>query len=183
MLESSNETVSELIAETESVGQEKSGLSELLESALKNDHTSRKDRERIHGVITGKLTGFDESGSPLVTFRELEAPGSAVARSIVALGGKEIGREVVLMFESGDTRRPIVMGLIEPAPGKRPDSSLSVEIDGERVILTAEKEIVLRCGNASLTLTRAGKVLIRGSYVSSRSSGVNRIKGGSIQLN
>jgi hypothetical protein len=42
---------------------------------------------------------------------------------------------------------------------------------------------VLRCGQASVTLTKAGKVLIRGTYVSSRSSGVNRIKGGSVQLN
>jgi hypothetical protein len=42
---------------------------------------------------------------------------------------------------------------------------------------------VLRCGKASITLTSAGKVLIRGTYVLSRSSGVNKIKGGSIQLN
>jgi hypothetical protein len=34
-----------------------------------------------------------------------------------------------------------------------------------------------------LTLTHAGKVLIRGAYVLSRSSGVNRIKGGSVQIN
>ena len=31
--------------------------------------------------------------------------------------------------------------------------------------------------------TRAGKVLVRGAYVSSRSSGVQRIKGGSVQIN
>ena len=44
-------------------------------------------------------------------------------------------------------------------------------------------EIELRCGKASLILTRAGKVLIRGAYLLSRSSGVNRIKGGSVQIN
>ena len=43
--------------------------------------------------------------------------------------------------------------------------------------------MVLRCGKASITLTKAGKVLIEGSYVLSRSTGVNRIKGGSVQLN
>ena len=59
-----------------------------------------------------------------------------------------------------------------------------LEIGGEeRLELTAEREIVLRCGKASITLTRAGKVLIRGDYISSRSSGVNKIKGGSVQLN
>ena len=50
-------------------------------------------------------------------------------------------------------------------------------------MLSADKEIVLKCGKASITLTRAGKILIRGAYLLSRSSGPNRIKGGSIQLN
>jgi len=44
-------------------------------------------------------------------------------------------------------------------------------------------QLVLRCGRASITLTAAGKVLIEGAYVSSRSTGVNRIKGGSVQIN
>ena len=33
------------------------------------------------------------------------------------------------------------------------------------------------------SLTKAGKVLIHGAYVSNRSSGVMRIKGGSVQIN
>ena len=51
------------------------------------------------------------------------------------------------------------------------------------MVLKAQQEIVLECGKASITLTRAGKVLIRGAYLLSRSSGVNRIKGGSVQIN
>jgi hypothetical protein len=43
--------------------------------------------------------------------------------------------------------------------------------------------LVLRCGKARITLTRAGKVLVEGTYISSRSSGVNRIRGGSVHLN
>jgi hypothetical protein len=42
---------------------------------------------------------------------------------------------------------------------------------------------VLRCGEASITLTKAGKILIRGTYVLSRSSGVNMVKGATIHLN
>jgi hypothetical protein len=51
------------------------------------------------------------------------------------------------------------------------------------MIVSAKEELVLRCGKASITLTKAGKVMIKGSYLLSRSSGVNRIKGGSVQLN
>jgi hypothetical protein len=50
-------------------------------------------------------------------------------------------------------------------------------------MVSAKEQLVLRCGKASITLTKEGKVLIQGAYVSSRSSGVNRIKGGSVQLN
>ena len=56
-------------------------------------------------------------------------------------------------------------------------------IDGQKVILEGHDEIELRCGEASIRLTKAGKILIRGKYLLNRSSGVNRILGGSVQVN
>ncbi len=58
-----------------------------------------------------------------------------------------------------------------------------VYLDGKRVVLEGKEEVVLKCGDASITLTKAGKILIRGKYLLSRSSGVNRILGGSVQVN
>ena len=152
------------------------------------------------GVVVGTVTAMDESGRPLVALGT--AAGSAgcpdprrsptAARSTVALGQNDVGREVVVMFEGGDAAKPIVVGLIQPptsaqsaAAPERPSTLSAVEakLDGEQIVLSAEREIVLRCGQASITLTRAGKVLIRGAYLLSRSSGVNRIKGGSVQIN
>jgi len=49
--------------------------------------------------------------------------------------------------------------------------------------VSAKEQLVLRCGKASITLTKAGKIVIDGAYISCRSSGVYRIKGGSVQLN
>jgi hypothetical protein len=43
--------------------------------------------------------------------------------------------------------------------------------------------VVLRCGDASITLTQAGKVIIRGNYIVSRSSGYNKIKGAAVDIN
>jgi len=60
---------------------------------------------------------------------------------------------------------------------------MEVLADGESIRINGQKEIVLRCGLASITLTRDGKILLRGAYVQSRSSGVNRIKGASVQIN
>jgi hypothetical protein len=134
---------------------------------------------RHDGPVVGLLTGFDQHGIPQVRFAGSCGERPIPARSVVPLGSDLVGREVVLLFEQGDPARPLVMGVVR-APRLEP---VRTEIDGEKLVLTAEREIVLRCGAASITLTRAGKVLIRGTYVLSRSSGVNRIKGGSVQIN
>jgi hypothetical protein len=59
----------------------------------------------------------------------------------------------------------------------------TINVDGKRVVIEGQEEIVLSCGESSITLTKAGKILIRGKYLVSRSSGVNRILGGSVQIN
>jgi hypothetical protein len=117
------------------------------------------------------------------------------ARSTVGLTEGQVGQEVVLIFEGRGTGRPIVIGVVQPPRGsaegdrsgsddlRRPADPAVAEVDGRRVVFSAEREVVLRCGEASITLTRSGKVLIRGAYVVSSSSGVNRIKGGSVQIN
>jgi hypothetical protein len=59
----------------------------------------------------------------------------------------------------------------------------AIEIDGKTLEFTGRESVTLRCGQASITLTEDGKILIRGTYLQSRSSGVNRIQGGSVQVN
>lgn len=149
--------------------------------------------QKIDGVVVGRLVGFGPSGQPLVDFPCNPAHGPLPAKTISLLKADDEGRQVAVMFEAGDSRRPMVMGLlwvpgqgeVEPAksPGANSTPVAGVEVDDERLEITAKKEIVLRCGKASITLTRAGKVLVRGAYLLSRSSGANQIKGGSIQLN
>lgn len=151
------------------------------------------------GVVIGTLAGIDEAGRPLVHYPSALESEPVVALATSRLAAEHIGGEVALLFDSN--RRPIVIGPIlerctnetllavepeqeDPSPRQaEEDETVTVERDGERLELTAQREIVLRCGTASITLTRAGKVLIRGKYLLSRSSGVNRIKGGSVQIN
>ena len=74
----------------------------------------------------------------------------------------------------------------EPAAGTSPDVTFGVDdvkVDGKQVVLEGKETVVIRCGDASITLTRAGKILIRGNYVLTQSNGVNRILGGSVQVN
>lgn len=92
-----------------------------------------------------------------------------------------IGQELVLAFADDDARKPIILGTLEDH--RQALSDHAPPADSRSLTLEAEQEIVLRCGKSSITLTRAGKVIIRGEYVVSRSSGVNSIKGAVIQLN
>jgi hypothetical protein len=141
----------------------------------------------IPGVMLGELLALaDESKTPLVRYPGQPGSQALPACSTVDLHGPHIGQPVVLIFEQGDPMRPIVMGVLRGKTGWPLDekpAQVDVDADGERLIISAKEQLVLRCGKASITLTKAGKVLIEGAYVLSRSTGVNRVKGGSVQLN
>ncbi len=137
------------------------------------------------GLVLGTLCGFGPGGEPLVSFPGGPGGGPLPARSTTPLAPADLGAQVVLGFENGEPDRPLVVGrLWNPAPAPAPKAGgVDVQADGQRVVVSAEQEVVLRCGEASITLTRAGKIILRGTYLLSRSSGVNRIKGGSVQIN
>jgi hypothetical protein len=139
-------------------------------------------------AVIGELIAFvDDGQTPLVRYPGQPGTAAVPARCVPDLHAAHIGRSVVLSFEGGDAARPIVMGVLRaaatPATEGAGPGQVQVDVDGERLVVSAREQLVLQCGKASITLTRAGKVLIQGSYVSSRSSGVNRILGGSVQLN
>jgi hypothetical protein len=139
------------------------------------------------GVVVGELVAMvNEGRTPLVLFQGQPGSAAVAARSVVDLYGAHIGCSVVLMFENNDPGRPLLMGVLrtdERCPLEGRPGQVDVDADGERLTVSAKHQLVLRCGAASITLTRAGKVLINGDYVASCSSGVNRIKGGSVQIN
>ena len=143
----------------------------------------RNEVDRLDGVAIGVLLGFGEQGDPLVVFAGNRQEEAVAARTTAALAPGDVGREVALLFEGGDPARPLVIGRLLRPSDPAPAPAVEVVRDGERLELSAEQEIVLRCGKASITLTRAGKVLVRGAYISSWSTGAHRIKGGSVHLN
>lgn len=139
------------------------------------------------GVIVGELIGLTDNGrTPLVIYPDQPGTSAIHARTVVDIHGQHMGRSIVLMFEDGNPLSPIIMGVLREGKGwplaVRP-GQVEVDADHERLVISAKEQVVLRCGKASITLTKAGKVLIEGTYVLSRSSGANRIKGGSVQLN
>lgn len=141
--------------------------------------------QKISGVVIGILLGFSDNNKPLVAFPGNKSETGIAANTTSTLSLDDVGKKMALLFEGGEPERPIVIGRIQhPEEIVQPKKTkATVDLDGERLEFNAKKEIVLRCGKASITLTKAGKIILRGAYLLSRSSGANRIKGGSVQIN
>ena len=81
--------------------------------------------------------------------------------------------------------RSVVLGVLHGESNRSLSAAGQVEvgIDGQQMVVPVGDQLVLRCDEASNPLTKAGEIAIDRCDVSSQSDGVNRIKGGSIQLN
>ena len=128
----------------------------------------------------GEIQVQMDPGGPAVTARL----AVAATRDRIDLAIAQC-QQTVVVFENGDRARPIIIGFIEALQpsSAEPAQIIEADVDGKRVRVTAQDEIVLQCGAASVTLRRNGRVIIRGTYVESRSDGTNRIKGGQVQIN
>ncbi len=162
-------------------------------------------------ILIARLDAIDESGRPLVSVSHIADFNLRPALATVPVSPQHIGRQVALMFTQGAVSQPVVMGFIHSPldqvldvvlattesaqtgsdelvftgnlPERKSDDTETLHIDGKRILLEGREEVVLRCGESSITLSANGKISIRGKYLLSRSSGVNRILGGSVQVN
>ncbi len=134
---------------------------------------------RIEGVVIGALIGF-EKGKPLVVFAGNPKDHAIAARSTTELTYAMIGCDLALLFEGGDPAKPLIVGrIVDPVQLETP----SVIRDGELVRVTAQEQLELRCGKASIIMKKDGHITIRGTYLISHASAANRIRGGSVNLN
>lgn len=144
---------------------------------------------QIVQITAGGRALVDYPGNPV---------GPVVARSVIDLPGPYISHgtiniPVMMVFEDGDLVLPIIVGIIrdtvfpvapsgevilEPVKRQR-----DVVIDGKKMVFDAKEEIVLRCGKSSVTLKKDGKIVVKGTQITSRASAVNKIKGASVQIN
>lgn len=160
---------------------------------------------RIVSLGTGGVVNVEFPGSGGAVAARMALPAQA-SQLLVAVKSSQ---PVVLVFENGDAALPIITGFMQPAPNEtvsgspesQPEASdagtavaalatelnaphvSEADVDGKRIRIVAQDEIVLECGNASITLRRNGRVVIRGTYVETYSEGTNRIKGGQVRIN
>lgn len=146
-------------------------------------------------TFTARLVAVDDAGQAWISWDgEPEGPESAAlstdlssalpARSTVALASSQVGREVLVCL-AGNAARPIIIGVLtEPGDGGRlGEPNIDLVVERRRIVLAASTEVVLRCGEGSITLGADGKVTIRGLDVVSSATRTQRIRGGAVRIN
>ena len=157
------------------------------------------DELQVHGKngpCLGQIVQICENGRAKIDYPG-NSVGPLVARSIIDMpeshDDQRANIPVLIIFENEDPLLPIIVGIvrdtlfrIEPSkeivlsPGR---SKRDVVIDGEKMIIDAKQEIVLRCGKSSITLRKDGKIVLKGIQITSRAAATNKIKGGAVSIN
>jgi hypothetical protein len=173
-------------------------LSKPVNSRHHAGYSRPQDSNQIYGVIVGEIfTVADEVGDQKIFVNYPGNPYTTplLALTTIKLNSADSGKQVVLSFDQGNPLRPIITGVLQNSEAPPIEelaldvskelgaNQVKAKIDDDQVTLSAGKEIVLQCGKSSITLTKAGKIIIRGEYLLSRATGVNKIKGGSVQIN
>src|SRR5690606_10339528 len=148
--------------------------------------------DSVQEIVIGSLESTTEGGTCQVSFWYRGENYTRAALIMGTLPTVALHHPVALGFANADLGSPIVLGPVHVnlqslmCAQTQPHSEqqrISVDPVPASRVLDAAEEIELRCGEASIRLTRSGKVLINGEYVLSCSRGVNRIVGASVEVN
>jgi hypothetical protein len=131
--------------------------------------------EAVLGAASvGRVVMIEANGDVLVDFRGNElGPVRARVATNETLDGKD--EPVLLLFENGNRRLPIIVGVLRPGARRGTPK--------RQLVFEAGEEIVIACGKSSLTLRRDGRIVIKGTELMSRASGTNKVRGATVQIN
>ena len=131
------------------------------------EHTEQN--VKVEGVVVGFITAIDKQNNPMVDFDCNVFKEAIPATSLVEINNTHTGHKVALMFEQNRADKPMIMGFMHV-----PEQTKSI---------TAEKELLIKCGKASIRLKENGDIVINGRELISRARKNNIIRGGTIHLN
>src|SRR5690606_15590195 len=134
-----------------------------------------------HQPCLGRIVELDAAGRPRVSFADLVGP-PPIARTIGEVTRTQLEaacaqqRPILLGFLDGRAGAPVIRRRASmadlPAPGPAPDPApieAELVVDGEpsTQIIEAREELLLRCGEATISLRADGTIKILGRDVTS----------------
>jgi hypothetical protein len=139
----------------------------------------------LSAVSIGRIVEITAEGRVLVDFPENRARRPIEAR-FVSLGAFPIdvaslaGASVLMVFEDANPFRPIILGPLfdrissfPKTPSQSPNNAM----------VEAQEEILLRCGESSLSMKKDGKIVLKGRTIVSRASRTNKMRGALVAIN
>ncbi|MEM9801709.1 MAG: DUF6484 domain-containing protein [Planctomycetota bacterium] len=138
--------------------------------------TAREARA-LPKLVRASIVGISDDLEPIVAWGDGETAAATAVHMDPSPDWRSCaGIAVFLAFEEGDEAHPVIVGLLDAPPRTIEDKPDVVRIESGR-------EMVLECGKAKIALRADGRIEIRGGHLISRSSGPNKIKGGSVHIN
>lgn len=140
----------------------------------------------------GRIAAVEPGGRARVRF-EPAGTGDAVC-DVLQIGAEppalHANDEVLVACAAEPGKPGVILGRVGPAPAEQESPAAAPFPVGEprpetprEIVIEAGEELTLKCGEASIRITRDGKVVIRGEHILSRAKGTQRIKGGSVAIN
>lgn len=131
----------------------------------------------VPGVVVGEVVEHARDGSIMINY-PANQHGPLPARTLVH--DVYAGARVLLAFESGLPTLPIVLGVLHE---KATAQNGTVHLKADRIVLEANEQLVLRCGEAGLEAGRNGNVHLTGKDVVSRATRTNKVRGATVLIN
>lgn len=149
--------------------------------------------QRTAELTVGTIANVDRNQCVWVDYDDNPYGIPLVAICAASVTMADVGRDVVLAFAQGDPGQPILLGLLrrnliknQTEPGASVHAVELIRETGNEtphVHLEAAEAVTLKCGQASLTLNRDGRVIVRGTNVATYADGTLRLRGAVVELN
>ncbi|TWU40598.1 hypothetical protein [Novipirellula artificiosorum] len=131
----------------------------------------------------GSVLGFSGDGDVMV---QIETPSNAAPIAcdvLIPAGGiqmqLDVGDRVLVHAPLDPNTRGCILGRV----GRYQPSRVVGPRQPDHVVIEADEQLSLRCGDASIEMRKDGKLMIRGIDVLSKAKRTQRIKGGNVAIN
>lgn len=151
-------------------------------------------------LLEGVVLGYSDDGMVIVRLNnsenmvscQLVIPNKDTSAKI------DINDEVLVAQASSENTAYYILGIIgiplnavknssnenkEKVETVSPRKPMTAIVDGKRIKITAEEEIMLSCGEGSIHIMKDGKIALRGTDLISRASRINKIRGAAVRIN
>lgn len=140
-------------------------------------------------VRQGKVAALNDEGEILIETEDLDYPVPCfIIRTTEAAFPRLTAGDPVLFVVDAMNKRGFILGRIEPytlqiAKENGKNKLQFLQANDKKVCLEATEEISIKCGSGSISMNKQGRIVIKGTSIVSRSSGPNKIKGATVNIN